>query len=109
MEKSRAHLVHFCQSTLAELFERAHFSGFLLSCEVHFTVASLTDLSDDVELVDFELGAAFAQDDTLTTAIRLELFGIFCARQRSSFGIGIELSSSILASSNISQQLEVVV
>ena len=61
--------LHFLQGT--------DFAGLNLACEEDFTVAALTDLCNNVELVNLELSAPTAKDNSLATTIRLELRGIF--------------------------------
>lgn len=65
--------VHFGQSTLAHLFQSAHFARVDLARKVDRAVPSLADLRDDAELVDAELGSPFSKQDALSAIVRLEL------------------------------------
>jgi len=53
--------VHFCECTLSHLLQSAHFPGINLASEVDGSVASLTDLGNDSELLDTELCSSFPE------------------------------------------------
>lgn len=61
--------IHLCQSSLAHLFQSADFIGIGFASEIDGPVATLTDLSDDSELLDSELGSALSQDYAFTAAV----------------------------------------
>jgi hypothetical protein len=49
-QQTHTNLVHLKQCALAHLLQRTDLPGFLFSSEVDLSIASLPDLSDDVEL-----------------------------------------------------------
>jgi hypothetical protein len=65
-------LVHLCQSSLSHLLERANLPCIDLTSEVDGSVTSLTDLSDDSELVDPELCTSLSKQNTFSTIVRLD-------------------------------------
>lgn len=71
------HLVHLCQCTLSHLFEGADLVGIGFASEVDGTVAALTDLRNDTELLYSKLGSSLTEHNSLASAVRRELFGIF--------------------------------
>ena len=102
-------LIHLKERPFAHLLEGAYLAGLLLAGEVDLAVAALSDLSDDVELIDAELRAALAEDDALAPAVRLELFVVLGGRERAGGGIGVELGAAVLARADVAQELEVVI
>ncbi len=62
-------LVHLRECAFTHLLERAYLVRIGFASEVDGTVAALTDLSDDPELVDTELGSPLAKEDTLATIV----------------------------------------
>jgi hypothetical protein len=53
--------VHLCQCSLSHLLESTYFPRINLAGKVDGSITSLTDLSDDSELVDSELGSSFSE------------------------------------------------
>jgi hypothetical protein len=53
--------VHLCQCAFSHLLQSAHFPGIDLASEVDGSVASLTDLGNDSELLDAELCSSFSE------------------------------------------------
>ena len=76
LDKDVLDLVHLRERALAHLFERAHLVRIGFTGEVDRAVPALTDLRDDAELVDAELGTALAEKDALAAVVRLELAGV---------------------------------
>jgi hypothetical protein len=69
--------VHFCKCTLSHFLQGAHFPGINLSSEIDGSVASLTDLCDDSELLDAELRSSLSEQDSFSTIVRLDFTSIF--------------------------------
>lgn len=107
--EEKLYLIHFEKSSLAHLLESTDFTGFLLPGKEDFTISTLTDLSDNMELIDLELRPSFSEDYSFAATVRFEFFDIFiafeCARSR----IIIKSGSSILSCGNISQELKVII
>jgi hypothetical protein len=72
------YLVHLEECPLPHLLESTYFARVLFTSQEYLTITTLTDLCDDVELIDFELCAATAENNSLSSGIRLELGSIFC-------------------------------
>ena len=79
-QQTHTNLVHLEQCTLAHLLQRTDLSGFLFSGEVDLSVASLPDLSDDVELFYPQLGSSTSQQHAFTSTVRLEFLGVLARR-----------------------------
>ena len=65
-------LVHLGESGFTHFLQCADFSSVDLSCKVDGPITTLTDLCDDSELVDTELGSSFTQGCTFSTRVALE-------------------------------------
>lgn len=76
-------LVHLEQSTLAHLLQRTNFSGLLFTSKVDLSITSLSNLCDDMELLDPQLSPSTPQQHTFTSTIRLEFPGMLGRRQLS--------------------------
>jgi hypothetical protein len=76
VRSNASHLIHLGQRPFPHLLQRAYFACLLLSGQIDFSVPALTDLCDNVELLDLELRAAFSQDDSFAPAVRLVLLCI---------------------------------
>lgn len=69
LDKDMSCFIHLDQRALPHLLQSAHFARVLLSRQEHFAISSLTNLSNNVELVHFQLCPSFAQQYTLSTQI----------------------------------------
>jgi hypothetical protein len=81
----------------------------LLARQEDLAVATLADLSDDVELLDLQLRASLAEQNALAAAVRLELFRVLGGGQRAGRRISIELRPSLFTSADVTKELKVVV
>jgi hypothetical protein len=54
-------LIHLCQCSLSHLLESTYFPRINLAGEVDGSITSLTDLSNNPELVYSELGSSFSE------------------------------------------------
>lgn len=61
--------IHLCKCAFSHLFQGTYFPGIDLSREVDGSVASLTDLSNDSELVDPEFCSSLSEQDTFSTVV----------------------------------------
>ena len=105
-----ANLVKLEKQLLAHDLQRADFSGILLLRKEDLTVATLSDLCQDLEVTMSKADASLSEVSTLTTRIFLpqiivSLF-IGLGRRRN---FGFERIKSSLTATNISQEVEVVV
>jgi hypothetical protein len=57
------------QSLLLHLLESAHLTSLLLPRKIHFTITSLADLRNDMELIDPKFGASLSEKYPLTSTI----------------------------------------
>lgn len=105
----KAYLVHFMQGTFPHLLQRADFAGLLLSSQEHFAITTLSNLRDNMELIDFELCPTPAQEDSFAPTVGLELFGIFRRLKLTGGGIFVKIYASFLAICEVSKGLKVVV
>ena len=69
LDEKNAHLVHFEQSTLLHLLEGTDFPSLNLASQEYFAIPTLAYLSNDVELIDSDLGATLSQDHTLAARV----------------------------------------
>lgn len=65
--------IHLCERSLAHLFQSANFVRVDFTREVDGSVTSLSDLSNDTELIYTELGAAFTEENAFTAIVALLL------------------------------------
>lgn len=104
-----AHFVHFLKSLLLHSLQSTYFPSFLLASKVHFAIASLADLSNDVELLNPQLRSTPSQNYTLSPAVRFPLL-LMLGMGKSPLGsVFVELDTPLFASSDVSEMLEVVV
>ena len=80
IQLAHTNLVHLEQCALAHLLQRANFPGFLFASEIDLSVASLPNLSDDMELFYPQLGPPATQQHAFTSTIRLEFLGMLGRR-----------------------------
>ena len=84
LDQNMLDFIHLCQSTLPHLFQRTDFVGIYLSSEVDGSISTLSDLSDDSELLESKLSSSFTKEYPFTAIVRLDLFGIcFASHLRS--------------------------
>jgi hypothetical protein len=89
------HLVHLEQRPLPHLLQRTHLARLLLPRKIHLPISPLSNLSDNMELVDAQLGPAPAQDDALAPAIRLELGRVLRRGEFARARIGVKGCASV--------------
>lgn len=104
-----AHLVHLEQRPLAHLLERAHLPRIRLACEEHLSIPALSDLRDDLELVDLGLDAPLAEDGAFPAAIGLELLRVLGLRELPLRSVLVKARSPLLPCSDVPEEVEVVV
>ena len=103
------YLVHLEQCPLAHLLERTDLPRIRLACEKDLAIASLADLSNDLELVDLELDAALAKEGAFTTAVGLEFLRVFRLGELPLRGVFVEARTPLLAGSDVPKEIEVVI
>lgn len=81
----RTYLVHLEKRFLLHLLEGDDLVTLLVASKVDFSVASLTDLGEDVELVELELGTTLAEEDALSALVRVPFDVGLLLRQRPRF------------------------
>lgn len=101
-----SNLVHLDQGPLSQLLECTDLTRLLLLCEEDFTVSTLTDLRDDVELSQLELGTSLSQQSSLSTKVGL---GISSAGSVVGIGSHLEVGQALLSIGNVAQVVKVVV
>lgn len=60
LDQDMLHFVHLGQGGFTHLFQRTDFPCINLSCEIDGSITTLTDLGNDGELVDTELGSSLS-------------------------------------------------
>ena len=103
------HLVHLEQRPLLHLLERTHLAGVGLAREVDLTIPALSDLRDDLELVDLELDAALAEESALSATIGLELLCILLLSEVALGRVLVEAGAAVLAVGDVAEEVEVVI
>ena len=77
LHKHMLDLVHLGQRTFAHLLQRADFVGIRLPRQVDRSISTLTDLGDDPEVLDAELGTSFSEENALSAIVRCKLLVVF--------------------------------
>lgn len=77
-EKKNTNFIHLCQRSLLHFLQRAHLPRIRLPSEIHTPITPLPDLSDDPELVDFQLGAPFAEEHPFSSQVGPLLGLVLC-------------------------------
>jgi hypothetical protein len=105
-----ANFVQLEQELLAHDFQGANFSCVLLLCEVHLTIAALSDLGQDLEVCVPQSGASLSKVCSLPTQVLAEclvVLGFRCGwRGRI---LRLELCEAVLAGVYVGQEVEIVV
>lgn len=69
LDQNMLHLVHLGQSALSHLFQSTHFACVRLSSKIHGTITTLSDLSDNSELVESKLCSSLSKEDSFSSIV----------------------------------------
>lgn len=104
-----AYLVHFKQGALSHLLESTNFPSFLFSSKEDFSISTLADLGDDVELIHTESRSSLSENDSFSSAVGFKFGGSFGGCKTPFFGIGVEHGPSFFTRRDVTEELEVIV
>lgn len=102
--------IQFEQELLAHDFQGTDFSGVLFSGKVHLSVATLTDLGEDLEVSMAESRATLPEICSFSAQILVSCrFVLFCRSGWRSWKLGIEECFTTLAVVHVTQEIKVMV
>lgn len=103
-------LVKLEEKFLAHHLESANLSGVLLLSEEHLTIATLSDLCENLEVSLAKTNTTLSQVCTLSSSIFMpkRIVGLCWSNRRSRI-FCLEMAETILTGTDICQEIEVVV
>lgn len=108
--KDVSDLVELEQQLLAHDLQRADFPSILLLRQENLPVPTLSDLGENLEITLAQTNTTLPEIGTLSTSIfRPDWVVVFFGSGRWFWELGTELVESILSSTNVAEEVEVVV
>lgn len=68
-DASKTHLVHLVQRAFPHLLQSTDLATVLFPSEVNLSITALSNLSNDMKLVDLELGSPLSEENTLSPTV----------------------------------------
>lgn len=81
----------------------------LVPCEIHFSVPTLTNLGEDMELVELEFRPSLAEEDPFTTLVRGPFLLRLLGRDGSRGDGALECCESLLPRVQVREEIKVMI
>ena len=102
--------IQFEEELLAHYFQSTDFPGVFLGCKIDLSIATLTNLGEDLKVSVTKSCAAFPKIRSFSAQIFVSCrFVLFCGSGWRSWKLGVEERFTALALVHVTQEVEVVV
>ena len=91
------------------LLQCTHLPRISLPSKEDFAITSLSNLRDDLELIDFELDSTLAEERAFTTTVRFKFLSVLGLGKVPLRSVLVEPGSTLLACGDVTEEVEVIV